>query len=246
MKKVLALILTVALVLSLVGCGGDTPPTEEPLTKEEMMENVETIYIGNLEEDFRNNVVAAKDKYVGKPFTVPGCVLEIKEDSCVLSYLLPTSPVPVGGARYYVKAKMPVDELKHFNTGDLIRVVGSITGDIETTVEGAVNGTTSTCNYITMENAYFVDKITELSGTVHVSSGPVIFRYIEVPFLRGDLDRIKLIPYLSSSSWLDPLAFEETVTEGAKVTISVSDITFDRGYEVSCTPSNIKVEKAGQ
>lgn len=242
MKKVLMLILTAALALSLVGCSKDTLPT-----KEELLENAETIYIEDLEEDFKNNVVAAKDKYAGKPFIVPGCVSKIEEDSCVLSYYLPTTPIPVGGTRSYVKAKMPVDELKRFNTGDLIRVVGTMTGDVETTAEEAVNGSTTTDNYIAMENAYFVDDFAELSGTVKIFNEYTIFRYIEVPFLKGDSDWIKLIPNLSSSSWPSSSAFEEAVTEGDTVTISSSDVKFDNGnYEVSCTPNNIKVEKAGQ
>lgn len=234
MKRPLALFLALLMALSLCACGGDTPPT-----KEEMLEIAETAYIGTLTEDFRNNVVAAKDKYAGKPFIVPGYVYEIAEEGCILS-----TSFSRGSNAYYVKANIPVDELKLLNTRDIIRVVGTITDEVET-VEDYVSGSTFTRNYITMENAYWVEKIPELSGTVHISSGHEIFHYIEVPFLKSDSDRIKLIPILSA--WPSLRVFEAAVAEGDTVTISSSDIKLSDGYyEVSCTPNNIKVEKAGQ
>lgn len=244
MKRTLALFLVLLMALSLCACGGG----DTPLTKEELLENAGTVTINRLGEDFRNNVIAAKDTYVGKAFIVPGVVNEIKEDGCILYY---ETSVPSNA--YFVKANIPVDDLKNLNIGDLIHVVGIIVDGVET-VEKPIQDSTFIRNYITMENAYFVDKITELSGTVHVSSGSVIYRYIEVPFLTGDSDKIKLLPRLAVhwgygfSSLSD---FEELVSEGAKVTISISDIRSDgygstRTYEVGCTPDIIKVEKAGE
>ncbi len=233
MKRTLVLFLALLMALSLCACGGgDTPPT-----KEEMLENAEALTIDRLVKDFRGNIVAAKDTYVGKTFVIPGIVKKIKEDGCILYYSKNTPP-----SAYFVKANIPVDELKNLNVGDMIHVVGTITDGVEKGESSTVLGSTSTHDYITMENAYFVDKITELSGTVHVSSGPVISHYIEVPFLTEDPARIELIPsygYLS--------AFEEAVPEGSKVTISVSDIDSRTSgeYAVTWTPGSIKVEKAG-
>lgn len=237
MKRTLALLLALLMPLSLCACGGgDTPPT-----KEEMLEIAETVYIGTLAKDFYNNVVAAKDKYAGKSVIVPGYVYEITEEGCILS----TSALIHNGS-YFVKANIPTDELKLINTRDIIRVVGTIT-DVAETAEDITAGSTFTKKYVNMENAHLVEEITELSGTVHISSGYNIFHYIEVPFLKSDSDQIKLIPLVSSSAWFSLREFEEAVAEGDTVTISPSDVKLDEEYYVvTCTPNNIKVKKAGQ
>lgn len=238
MKRPLALFLALLIALSLCACGGNTPPT-----KEEMLENAETAYLSDLMSDFRNNVIAAKDKYARKPFIVPGLVAEIREDSCLLHYSYPVQTAP-----YFVKANIPVDELKELNAGDLIRVVGIIADGMETE-EASVGGDTYTRNCITMENAHFVDRITEVSGTIHVSEKPITSpysnishlsitsHYIVIPFLTGDSDKIKLI---SSDDYNLMEAHE-----GTRVTISASDITRTSSgeYEVTCRYSNTRIEK---
>lgn len=235
MKRILTLFLALLMVLSLCACGEDTPPT-----KEEMLENAETAYLNDLMSDFRNNVIAAKDKYARKPFIVPGLVAEIREDSCLLHYSYPVQTAP-----YFVKANIPVDELKELNAGDLIRVVGIIADGMETE-EASVGGDAYTRNCITMENAHFVDRITEVSGTIHVSEKPIshlsivsiVSHYIVIPFLTGDSDKIKLI----SSDDYDLLM---EAHEGTRVTISASDIrrTSSGEYEVTCRYSNTRIEK---
>lgn len=229
MKRTVALFLALATALSLTlcACGGeDTPPT-----KEELLETAEEVTVYRLQKDFYDNIAAAKENYVGKPFIVRGRVTEIMEDSCVLycrdSY---------SSFSYLIKANIPVDELKQLERKDVIRVVGTITDEIETTEE-TIYDSTYTKHYITLENAYLVEEITEISGTVHVTSGMYRTRYIEVPFLEGDSDKIELIPR-------DP----DQLSEGDKVTIPVSELERDSieklYYAVVNSDSHIKIEPA--
>lgn len=210
-KRILLVALSLALALSLACCGGNP-------TKEEMLENAESVSIDCLEEDFRNNMVTAREKYTGKAFVVPGKVKEIKEDSCILSNLK---------SGYYVKVDMSLEELKNFNRGDIIYVVGMMTGDVETEEHMTV-GNTFTDHYFVMGNAYFVSKITEVRGRVHKGC------YIEAPFLAGDSTRI----YLVSNRYDLPKV-------GTKVAIPASDIEYSslHGYDVLYTPYTIKIEK---
>lgn len=209
-KNLLALLLALAtaLALTLCACGGeDTPPT-----KEELLETAEEITVYRLEKDFRDNITVAKENYVGKPFVVLGRVLEITEDGCVLYYRDFYSTF-----NYFIKAKLPVDELKQLEKKDVIRVVGTIADGIETTEE-AVYDSTYTKYYITLENAYFVEELTEINGTVHVhitSDPPFTYYryYIEVPFLEGDSDKIQL--------------YGSSLSEGDEVTIPISELEMD-------------------
>lgn len=243
MKRTLALFLALLMALFLCACGGG----DTPLTKEELLENAETIYLNRLEEDFQNNIIAAKDKYVGKPVIVPGYVYEITEEGCILYY-----SNSVLSHSYLVKANIPVDELKNLNAEDIIHVVGIIADGVETD-ERIANGRTFIRNYITMENAYFVDKITELSGIVRAAGED---RYINTPFLTGDSDRIRLFFDVNNSSLYtydsDRRAFETALPEGATVTIPAVDVDQDHSsgsYSIICTRdklNNIKIKQAGE
>lgn len=207
MKRTIALFLTLLMALALCACGGgDTPPT-----KEELLENAETVDIDRLGKDFKTNVVNAKEKYVGKPFIVPGYVYEITEDGCVLSIYSWR-----GSNTYFLRANIPAEELKLLNTGDIIRVVGTITEGIETE-EGLASGSTFTRNYISMENAHFVEEITEFSGIVrkHRYNDNTFDFYIEVPVTTEEPQKIRL--------YMDP-AYYSVITPGDKVKISGSHI----------------------
>ncbi len=217
-KNLLALLLALVMILSLAACGGeDAPPT-----KEELLETAEEVTVYRLEKDFYDNIVAAKENYVGKSFVVLGMVTKIMEDGCLLYYMNPSS-----SSRYLIKAKLPIDELKQLEKKDVIRVVGTIADEIETE-----EYSTYTHHYITLEDAYLVEEITEISGTVHFTSG---MHYIEVPFLEGDSDKIQL--------------YGSNIYAGDKVTIPVSELEMDffkdNYHVVIDSTSKVKVEPAG-
>ncbi len=228
MKRTLALFLALLMALGLCACGGgDTPPT-----KEEMLENAETVTIDRLGEDFGNNIIAAKDTYVGKTFVIPGIVHQIKEDGCVLYHSKSTPP-----SAYFVKANIPVDELKNLNVGDIIHVVGTITDGVEKDESSPILGTTSTRNYITMENAHFVDNTFELSGMVltHLYDGRTFNNYIRVTVTTEEAQIIALYGDVGG------------VTDGNQVTISGPGILEEASerwsdFAIHLRKGNVKVD----
>lgn len=262
MKKILALMLAATLALSLTACGGDsgagdtntpsggngdTTSTNTPSggngtqTKEEMMENADTVTIDRLASDFSNNIVSAKDEYIGKSFIVPGIVYEIREDSCILSVFY-----TVSYDEYFIKANIPADELKRLNTKDIVTIVGVIT-DLEEATDNW-GGEQVNVNYINMTNAYFVDEISEVSGTVKEETigynnggQEIIQTYIEMPMTTEDTQRIVLMN-----------TFDFGIEEGDEVTISGSGILEHSSsgenflITLGSVTINVDVKKAGQ
>ena len=107
MKKLLALILSFVLLLSLCACGGGTTSQEttqtpevstdtssentteetttDEITLEEMLAEAEVLDHNALSKAIYNNIVNAKSIYQGKYFIVTGPVWEITEEYIVLS-----------------------------------------------------------------------------------------------------------------------------------------------------------------
>ncbi len=217
MKKLLALMLAAALALSLTACGGDTfseSPSEVPSappTKEEMLQTAEHTTMESLNGAIFDNVVRAEDDYVGKAFIIPGFVDDITEDGCVLC--------DNESFRYFITAKLPTDELKTLDSGDLVSVVGLVSefeeGESAATAFGSYPE-----YYVTLDNAYLVDGITEFSGTVMYEIGatsatgdPLYRTYIKMPITTETPQKIIL---------QNTLDFD--ISRGDEITITGTDI----------------------
>lgn len=179
MKKILALMLAAALALSLVACGGGGGTGDnKTLTKEEMIESAGLLRIDKIDSDTKDNIVNAKEKYIGNCYETSGIVLNIHEDGCILgtSYGI--------GSR--IKVLLSEEEIKNLSINDLITVVGYI-NEIE-------QGQT-----INLENAHFVDSVLEeFSGVVRSDIAglyngiPLKDMYIEVQLFTSSKQKIIL------------------------------------------------------
>ena len=76
MKKILPLILAAAFMLSLVSCGSNS------MDMDEMLEIAEPLDLETAMEQYDDNVVQAKEMYVGNTYTVSGVVTYIATDHC--------------------------------------------------------------------------------------------------------------------------------------------------------------------
>ena len=126
MKKALSLILALVLGLSLCACGGETSEEKELtetqnnlLTKAAPEVNFKTIY-----EKCKENIVAAKNDYVGKGYQFAGIVKNIEEDSITLAPIkFPTYPY---GSWYYVKVFLTTDDIVKVSSQQIVNVAGEI------------------------------------------------------------------------------------------------------------------------
>ena len=153
MKKVLALLMALVLVLSLAACGGSS---ETSMTKEELLEIAHPTSIKNISEEADSNIARASSTYVDNTYTVWGCVTEIASDTITLS----------GYGSCYLRAEMTSDEIMNLNTGDRIQIVGTISEITEGT--------------ISMKNAHFVTdeyKIENAIG-IDITYSRITYTYI--------------------------------------------------------------------
>lgn len=159
MKKLLALILSFVLLLTLCACGGGTTSqqttqtpevstdtnsentteetTTDEITLEEMLAEAEVLDHNALSKAIYNNIVNAKSTYQGKYFIVTGPVWEITEEYIVLS----------GNFRVY----LPIEEIATINLNQYITIVGrannlsaSMTGTIVDFEDARISSTTFT------------------------------------------------------------------------------------------------------
>ena len=77
MKKIIALILTLVMCLSLCSCGQ---------SKEKMLETARLFDAVKFVSEADENLVNAQEKYENNVFRFRGFVDEIKEDYCVLTF----------------------------------------------------------------------------------------------------------------------------------------------------------------
>ena len=130
MKKVLSLILALMLCLSLCACGGEAeneiPEETEQETESPKEENIAEIAsvadFRMIYNECKENIVAAKDDYVGKPYRFAGIVKKITEDSITVApKSFPTYPY---GSWYYVEIAMPEEEIKKVSDQQIVNVAG--------------------------------------------------------------------------------------------------------------------------
>ena len=187
-RKVLYLLLA-AMTLALTACGG----SGGSMTKEKLLEDAETITIDQLAREYNANSVNAKEEYTGKHGIVPGFIIDIQEDYCDLSLFNGWSS---GG--YLARAYLGEEDIKQLSNGDIIRVVGVI-GELEDVERKSLFGT-DTNHMIHLDNAYYVDEISELSGVVQKRSTgsekimgmsiPVFETYIEMKVTKSEPQKI--------------------------------------------------------
>ena len=150
MKRIITLMLTVAMCISLCACGGK-------VSKEEMLKNAQEIDIIDLLEDYGENSVRAKETHVGKTYTVTGYIFDIKDDYVILTESRGySSNFGLSSLHVYLSK----DELTSLNANNRITVVGKIDEiDIDN-----VKGTS--LPYYKMNNAYCVYNEYEITGEV--------------------------------------------------------------------------------
>ena len=139
MKKLLSVIMVLALCLSLGACSGGQPGKEELLAdaiKTDMM---------TLQKAAVSNRLKAEQDYCNKPIMVSGKVNSIKEDY-----------VRICDSQVSVRAYLSVDDMVKVESGETITVVGVIS-DIQDFDETIAGTTWSFASYI-MDVAYLVEE----------------------------------------------------------------------------------------
>lgn len=146
MKKTISLLLALVLCLSVCACGGeDNKENNRSVpTQEELLASVETFNLTKFREDCNDNLLRAKDTYIGKVYKISGFVSEIKEDCCVFD-----SDIVV---------PLSKDVLMSLSIGDCISVVGRVS-DVtheEETFQVGLGTNTMIRNILTMDVAYYL------------------------------------------------------------------------------------------
>lgn len=150
MKKLLALMLSAAFLVSLAACGGGSGS----MTKEEMLEVAEVadeVEIGNA---LFENIANAKQTYCGKVLEVTSLVSAIEEDS-----------VSLGQVGTFLTAYLPEEDITNLQPQQTITVVGITNDDIQTETQ-IMGGTEWERQYLVMEEAYLVTDRYEFTGTL--------------------------------------------------------------------------------
>lgn len=152
MKKVLALVLSLILVLSLVACGGGSSSSET--SKDDLLAKAQPLSILSISSELQNNKARALNTYKDGVYTIWGIVQEINTDSVVLY-------VKYDDTR--IRAFLPSDELMQLNADTGIQVVGTITNIQEETSQ--YYEYTFNYNYVSLENAHYITDVYEIKNT---------------------------------------------------------------------------------
>ena len=139
----------------------ETMPPEDPvMSKEEMLAIAEEYTVIDINNESNKNLARAKQKYCNKTILLTGVVYDILEDHVELL----TSNYKYNNS-HFVDVYLPLDELVLMESGQRITVVGTITDDI-IDVSKSVGQSTFNYKHYQMHNAYFVNDIYELTGTL--------------------------------------------------------------------------------
>ena len=145
MKKIGALLLSGALVLSLAACGGSA------MTEEEMLETAAECDFAAIQSAYLDNSVNAEETYCGQVYRFTGYVEQIDETSAKIIPL--NAPVGLGTAYdMAVDATLSTEDIRELSTFEVVNMVGQISSLSSGTVY--------------MENAYYVDDLITFTGTV--------------------------------------------------------------------------------
>jgi len=156
MKKALSLILALVMCLSLCACGSEDKKdnVKSTPTQEELMASIETFNLTKFRKDCTDNLLRAKETYIGKVYKISGFIAEIKEDCCVFdsSVVVPLSK----------------DTITRLSVGDCITVVGRV-GDVaheEETQQSGLGTSTTIHNILTMDVAYYLGEAKTFTAKV--------------------------------------------------------------------------------
>ena len=163
MKKLLALMLSAVLMVSLVACGSDGAATRDDgesntsggsdsMTKEEMLEAAETTEEVEMNNALVENIVNAKQTYCGKVFEVTAPVYIIEEN-----YIF------VGQNGRSLIVYLPEEDIINLQPSQWITVVGLTNDDIQTEIQ-VMGGTEWERQYFVMEQAYLVTDRYDYTG----------------------------------------------------------------------------------
>lgn len=148
-KRILSLLLVVAMCLGLCACGDKTP------TKEELLAVAEEFSANDIQNDSIQNIVSAKQKYCNKTLLLSGTVRSIQEDYIELSASY--------GSNYMIDVYLSLDELVLLEQGQKITVVGTTTDEIIDDSESVAEYTFDYSHY-QMPVAYLVKDKVERTG----------------------------------------------------------------------------------
>ena len=144
MKKIVSLLLTAIMCLSLVACSGGK---EVKMSKDEMLAIAEEYTAGDIQGDSIDNIAKAKIKYCNKTIILSGTVRNIHEDYIVLSSSY--------AANYQIDVYLPLEELVLLKRDQYITVVGTTTDEIIDVSETSAQYTFNYSHY-QMPIAYLV------------------------------------------------------------------------------------------
>lgn len=169
MKRTIAILLALILLLSLAACGGDSPSEEAEtllseeteLSMDELLAKAQPLSILELNEEIRDNKARALSTYKDGVYTIWGIVSDINTDSV---------EIKAGYDYKRVRVFLPIEELIEIDTNSVIQVVGTITDIQEETRQ--LSSYTFDYNIVILENAHFVKddyeiKNAEISNIVY-------------------------------------------------------------------------------
>lgn len=150
MKKLLALLLIGVMTLSLCACDKQTPATTDAV-ETTSYSNAPEANFKKIYTECSENIVEAKNQYVGNPYQFSGWVYDISEDTLTI--------VPMQfpkyasyGSWYTVKISMPEAELVKAKTREVVTVGGTFSELKDTSA--------------TMSDGVYLDNIIPFEGKV--------------------------------------------------------------------------------
>ena len=150
MKKILTVVLSVIICISFSSCGKES--------KDDMLKKATKTTNQQLGDELHENVARAKEKYVGKYFSVTGLVANIHEDH--IDICAGADNVEYG----LLSAYLPKDELISVQKSSLITVIGKI--DELVTEKKSFEGIDYEVHSFVMKNAYIEKNEYTVSGTI--------------------------------------------------------------------------------
>lgn len=176
MKKALALLLALVMVLSLAACGGgnDSPksptettaPEDAKMSKDEMLSAATPLTRDDLDKSI-NNIAFAKT-LIGNTYTFGGEVYSVAEDYAVVTpYIIDEKGAYGTGANVMVaNLYLPLDELVSLENQQRLNFVGQLE-DVSTHEEAFPGMGTTTVVEMVFKNIAIVSDRFENTGTLH-------------------------------------------------------------------------------